>query len=162
MSQIIPTEAPWVEPYQVAIPAAPVEIDGQLYQQWQIVNTPPDQDRINHDRNYMWEQVKEWRTRITAGGVYCAGKWWHSDQSSRTQWLGLLILGANVPAIEWKTMDNTKQVLSPVLVQQVFSAMLVHEQTAFNVAEAHRTSILNHNRPLEYDISAGWPSIYGG
>lgn len=113
-------------------------------------------------RSQVWEKIKEHRDQIKFGGVQVEGKWFHTDTFSRTQWLGMMMLGQNVPGIQWKTMDGTFVTITPTLVQDVFQAILVADTAIFQVAETHRLAMEASNDPVNYNFSTGWPVTYEG
>ena len=143
---------------------APVFDNGQWLQQWEVYELPAESATANlaAARAARWEEIKAERTRRKEGGVLVAGKWFHTDDPSRIQWLGLVALGAGVPAQPWKTMDNTTIPLTPSLVQQVFIGLITKEQTIFNHAETLRAAVFASSNPAAVDIQAGWPAVYGG
>lgn len=109
-----------------------------------------------------WLDIKAERDGRKNGGVFVSAKWFHTDTESRIQWLGLVLLGANVLPIEWKTMDGTFITMSPSLVSAVFQAIVSGDSADFANAEAHRLTMLESLTPESYDFSAGWRTVYGG
>lgn len=111
-----------------------------------------------------WEIIKGERIRRTANGGYhiaSVDKWFHSDTDSKTQQLGLVIMGAGLPAgIMWKTMDGSFVEMTQALAGEIFTAAVTQETLTFGVAENHREQMLLSADPLSYDYSAGWPLIY--
>ena len=113
----------------------------------------------------MWTEIQEERTRRQGGGVFIqsANKWFHSDQSSRIQQLGLVMMGANMPQnINWKTMDSSYIVMTPSIALSIFNATATLDMTAFGVAEQHRVNMMQSSTPETYDYSGFWPAIFGG
>lgn len=111
-----------------------------------------------------WEAIKAVRDRRTqAGGYQAAGKWFHSDTFSRTQQIGLVMLGANIPpGLMWKTMDGSFIEMTPTLAQQVFAAAAAQDTATFAAAEIHKAAMEAAPDPAAYSFTAGWPAIYGG
>ena len=114
----------------------------------------------------MWNQIKKYRDeRINLGGVEVNGKWYHSDNTSRVQQIGLLLMGQNMPAnLMWKTMDGTFVQMTPTLAQQVFQAAATSDMTTHAVAEQHRQQMLALEDPRNYDFKGtapSWPPIFG-
>lgn len=109
-----------------------------------------------------WEAIKAERDRRTEQGGYKAGtKWFHSDQKSRSQQLGLVLLWANIPAnLQWKTMDGTFVTMTQTLAQQILAAGAASDQAIFAAAEAHRQAMDASADPAAYDFSAGWPATF--
>ena len=109
-----------------------------------------------------WEQIKQKRHTITSGGVYVKSvkKWFHTDDSSRTQYLALQILPELPSELMWKTMDNSFVKLTKPLITELAMTILQSEQADFANAEKHRLAMLQVDNPLEYDYSDGWTAIY--
>jgi hypothetical protein len=106
-------------------------------------------------------QIKAERDRRTLEGGYpVAGKWFHSDTVSRTQQLGLVMMGANLPAgIQWKTMDGTFVTMTPALAQLLFQSATVQDTTTFAAAQqaiAQATADPANFNPA----TIAWPTIY--
>lgn len=114
-------------------------------------------------RQKAWERIKAERDRrTTQGGYTVAGKWYHSDTFSRTQQMGLVMLGQNIPAgTQWKTMDGSFVAMTPALAAQVFSAATANDIAIFAAAETHKAAMEASADPATYDFGAGWPAIYG-
>lgn len=110
-----------------------------------------------------WEAIKTERDRRTDNGGYKVGtKWFHSDQKSRSQQLGLVLLGANIPAnLQWKTMDGSFVTMTQTLARQILAAGAASDQAIFTVAEHHRAAMEASADPASYDYSTGWPKIFG-
>lgn len=109
-----------------------------------------------------WGEIKAERDRRTdAGGYLAAGKWFHSDQKSRSQQLGLVLLGANIPAgLQWKTMDGSFAAMTPALAQQILAAAAASDIAIFAAAETHRAAMEASAEPAAYDFSGGWPAVF--
>ena len=107
----------------------------------------------------IWERIKAERdNRTNTFGYVAAGKRFHSDQKSRTQQLGLVIMGAGIPAgLQWKTMDGEFVTMTPTLAQQILAAAGASDAAIFAAAEAHRVAMEASEAPAAYDYSAGWP-----
>lgn len=110
------------------------------------------------------ERIKALRDeKIQRGGYKAAGKWFHSDTFSRSQQIGLVILGANIPAgLQWKTMDGTFVDMTPTLAQQVFQAAAAQDNLIFTHAESLRLDVETAPDPAAIDIKAGWPETFAG
>lgn len=122
---------------------------------------PPAIDTLAPIRAAMWGQIKAIRDRKTqAGGYATGGKWYHSDTFSRTQQMGLVMMGAGVPAVQWKTMDGTFVTMTQTLAGQIFAAAAAQDQAMFVHAEALHASVDASETPTEIDINAGWPATY--
>ena len=114
-------------------------------------------------RAELWDRIKAERDRrAQAGGYVAGGKWFHSDTFSRTQQLGLVLLGASLPAgLQWKTMDGTFVAMTQALAAQVFAAAAASDQALFAHAEALRMAVDAAEDPSSVDIVAGWPPVFG-
>lgn len=106
-----------------------------------------------------WDAIKAERDRRTDQGGYKVGtKWFHSDQKSRSQQLGLVLLGANIPPnLQWKTMDGSFVAMTQALAQQILESCAASDQAIFAVAEAHKAEMESSADPASYDFSCGWP-----
>lgn len=112
-----------------------------------------------------WEAIKwERDRRKLEGGYLVAGKWYHSDAFSRIQQLGLVLLGANIPAgLQWKTLDGSFVTMTQQLAGQIFAAAAILDAALFKAAEVARKEL--EALPLEeqssYDMSKiPWPASY--
>ena len=114
----------------------------------------------------MWDAIKAERDRRKVGGVKVkvgtVDKWFHSDDASRIQQMGLVMMGASVPAdLQWKTMDGSFVTMTQAVAQSVFAAAAASDQAIFAVAEGHRAALVACEDPAVYDYSTGWPAIFG-
>lgn len=108
-----------------------------------------------------WQQIKAERDRRKSGGVKVGDKWFHSDDSSRIQHLGLVLFGVNVPPVSWKTMDGSKVPMTKELAQAIFQSVAAADQAIFAKAEQHKAAMIASPDPASYDVFTGWPLIYG-
>lgn len=109
-----------------------------------------------------WDAIKGERDRRKSGGVKVGAKWFHSDDGSRIQQMGLVMMGASIPAnLQWKTMDGSFITMTQALALQVFQAVAASDQAIFTVAEQHKATMEASADPGSYDYSGGWPKIYG-
>lgn len=115
------------------------------------------------DKANKWADIMRERDRKSdVGGYLVAGKWFHSDQKSRGQQLGLVLLGASMPTgIEWKTMDGTFITMTPTLAEQILFSAAASDVAIFSAAEAHKAAMEASADPASYDFSAGWPPVFG-
>lgn len=111
----------------------------------------------------VWERIKAERDHRTENGGYKAGtKWFHSDQKSRSQQLGLVLLGSIIPAgLQWKTMDGSFVTMTQQLAGQVLAAAAASDQAIFAAAETHKAAMEASQDPAAYDFSTGWPKVFG-
>ena len=110
----------------------------------------------------VWDGIKAERDRRKAGGIKVGAKWFHSDDGSRIQQMGLVMMGASIPAgLQWKTMDGSFITMTQALAGNVFAAAAASDQAVFAAAETHRVAMEASADPASYDYSGGWPKIYG-
>jgi hypothetical protein len=108
-----------------------------------------------------WEGIKTERDRRTQlGGFQVEGHWFHSDTFSRSQQLGLVMLGDTLPTVQWKTMSGAFVSMTPALAQAIFTAGVASDMAVFAAAEAHRVAMQASADPLAYDFAEGWPPVY--
>lgn len=126
------------------------------------VPEPVDLGSIEPRRSAAWEAIKTERDRRAALGVKVGAHWFHSDQKSRTQQLGLVLLGQSIPAgLQWKTLSYTPSpvfvTMTPALAAAIVQATAASDTAIFTAAEVHRLAMEASGSPEEYDSSAGWP-----
>lgn len=126
------------------------------------VPEPADLGPIELRRAAAWESIKTERDRRAALGVKVGAHWFHSDQKSRTQQLGLVLLGQSIPAgLQWKTLSYTDSpvfvTMTPALSVAIVQATAASDTAIFTAAEVHRLSMEASGSPDAYDHSAGWP-----
>lgn len=99
--------------------------------------------------------------KLAQGGFKVGDNWFHSDIFSRTQQLGLTVLGNNLPNnIDWKTMGKNKVRLTPQVVQQIFGAAVQQDNAIFTYAEGLSTAVKAASDPSSIDITVGWPETF--
>ena len=110
-----------------------------------------------------------------AGGVQVGANWYHTDETSRIQQLGLkdeardmLAAGAqstdqlvidSSPVI-WNTMSGAFVPMTVQLALDIVAAVKVLDKRAHSVAEGHRIAMEAAADPAAYDFSAGWPASF--
>lgn len=111
----------------------------------------------------MWTDIKAERDRRADQGGYMVGDYWfRSDQKSRNQQLGLVLLGANIPAdVPWRTMDGRVVVMTQELAARILAAGAASDITIFAAAEAHKAAMEASPTPETYAFSSGWPKVFG-
>lgn len=110
----------------------------------------------------IWRLIQSERDSRRAGGVQVNGYWFHSDDTSRIQHLGLLSSGQNLQAgIMWKTMSGVFVEMTPALAVQIFSSVMQRDVQIFTVAEQKRQAMSQLEDPRTYDWASGWPAVYG-
>ena len=150
---------------QTVAEAAPKLVGGKWVQQWAINNLPQEQaaQNLTRARAAAWEAIKAERDRRAVLGVKVGQHWFHSDQKSRTQQLGLVLLGANIPAgLQWKTLTLTPPpvfvAMTQQLAQAIVAATAASDTAIFTAAEVHRLAMEASTAPQDYDFSTGWPT----
>jgi hypothetical protein len=113
----------------------------------------------------IWLLIQAERDRRKSGGVLVGAHWFHSDDTSRIQFIGLLMYGANMPNnIMWKTMAGAFVQMTPTLAQQIFGSIAAKDTSIFTVAETHKAQMYASATPSTYNYLTGtpaWPLIYG-
>ena len=147
--------------------AAPVLSGGAYAQAWEVVALPAEQVAANiaTARARTESAIKAERERLSDDGGYSVivdgvVKWFHSDAKSKTQQLGLVIIGASVPPVPWKTMDGSFVGMTTALAGKIFQAAVAQDMAIFAAAEAHRLAVQSSTDPAGYDFSSGWPAVY--
>lgn len=140
---------------------------GQWEQVWQVESLPAEAVAQNIQRAQVaaWDGIKAKRDAAKAGGALVASvdKWFHTDDPSRIQQIGLVMMGAAIPAgLLWKTMDGSFVTMTQALAGEVFQANVVQDQASFAAAEQHRIAMEASARPDLYDYSGGWPAVFEG
>lgn len=141
--------------------------EGPYIKQWNDPRPQPTPEQIETarlpaERASVIERIKAERDRRKGEGVYVGVNRFHSDSDSRIQQLGLVILGANIPAnLQWKTMGTGFVTMTQTLAGQIFGATAQRDITVFAVAESHIAAIAaltDADAVLAYDYSTGWPA----
>jgi hypothetical protein len=122
-----------------------------------------------------WESIKSKRIVITGGGIQVGTNWFHSDESSRIQQLGLkdeardaLAIGAQATdplmidgsPVFWKTMSGSFVPMTVQLALDIVTAVKVLDKRAHAAAEQHRMAMEASADPAAYNYSAGWPAVF--
>lgn len=143
--------------------------NGSVYEDFQFIDgTPPTKEQLDtfiveYTREQMWLKIKDERDRRKTDGGYKVGNdWFHSDTYSRTQQLGLVMIGANLPNnIMWKTMSGSFVLMTPTLAGQIFQAAIMSDIVLHSVAEQKKAEMLASPNPADYNWQSGWPLCYG-
>ena len=110
----------------------------------------------------VWERIKAKRYDNLRHGVFVksVGKWFQTDDASRTQYLALAVMPRLPEKLPWKTMDNSFVNMTKALLGDLMEQMLVDEQADFANAERHKAAMEKAESPLEYDYSDGWTANF--
>lgn len=117
---------------------------------------------LNDIKAEMWKKIQTERDRRKVSGVKVGENWYHSDDTSRIQQLGLVMFGENMPTgIMWKTLSGSFVEMTPTLALQIFSAVASSDMAIFSKAEYHKANMYASSDPASYDYLTGWPLSYG-
>jgi hypothetical protein len=134
------------------------EINGKLLPS--PAELQPKRLLLGQDR--MWKKIQVERDRRKYNGVKVGANWYHSDDPSRIQQIGLVLMGAGMPAgIMWKTLSGGFVQMTPTLALQIFSATGAQDMAIFAKAEYHKAYMVMSPSPSTYDFSTGWPVTFG-
>lgn len=123
---------------------------------------PEPEPTLEERRTAVWEQIKTKRDHLKSSGVKVGAHWFHSDADSRIQQIGLVIMGASIPAgLKWKALGDVLVDMTPTLADEIFAATAAWDGLLFATAEAHRSDVMESAEPEDYDWQAGWPLGYG-
>ena len=119
-------------------------------------------ENIKEQRSNIWEAIKAKRSEKIQAGVYLpkTDKWFHTDGESRIRYLALMTLPLVPEGLRWKTMDNTWIPITKKILLELMSAVMIHEQRNFEVAELHKVAMEKLDDPSSYDFSTGWLETY--
>lgn len=95
-----------------------------------------------------------------SSGVF---KWFHSDVFSRTQQLGLVMAGAAVPSVAWKTMDGSFVTMSQAIAAAIYASAAATDPAIFTAAEQHKAAAWALEDPTTYTAylnDDNWPERY--
>ena len=138
--------------------------NNQWQYKWTVVDLTTEEiaANLNKSRNSKREAIKTERDKRTQQGGYKVGaKWYHSDTFSRSQQLGLVIMGNNIPqALLWKTMDGSFVGMTPALAQGIFQSAALSDSNVFAYAETLNQQVQSSDNPETVDIYSGWPECY--
>ncbi|WP_230472431.1 DUF4376 domain-containing protein [Kingella kingae] len=142
------------------VPKQPARL-GQHKQTWQI-NAQRQAEQHAQNQATAWDNIKQMRYHNTHSGVFVpsVGKWFHTDDASRIQYVALQTMPQMPSSLQWKTMDNHFVPMNKALLSEILGAMMLHETADFANAEQHRAAMLASDNPLDYDFSGGWQEIY--
>lgn len=119
-------------------------------------------DPLPELRQAKWKEIQAERDRRTAMPVKVGEYYFHSDQASRTQQIGLVLMGANIPpGLMWKTVGGAYVEMTPLLAQQIFQETANKDQSIFAAAELHRNNLekFTYQQIIDYDYMLGWPEF---
>lgn len=168
------TEPPTFDPITQSVMRNGCEQVGGVWQyRWDVVElfgTQAEKEAaiataLQAAKDAKWEQVRTKRDELSDTGGYRivvegVDKWLHSDAKSKTQQIALLLMGANVPAVPWKTLDGSFITMTQAIASAIFQAATAKDVVIFQAAETHLGAINTSSDPAGYDFSTGWPTSY--
>lgn len=156
---IIDVARPETTLYQTALRDGVELVEGSWIQKWRVTNWTQEQiDNFKFaEQSIKWEQIKAERDRRKFGGVKVGTNWIHSDTFSRTQWLGMVLAGDNLPQIPWSTLDGGTVTTTPTLAMQVFQAVMAQDASLFATALQKKSTMQSLDNPASFDHLTGWP-----
>jgi len=131
---------------------------------WYSAQSQPTPEQIEGARHpaalaLITQRIKAERDRRKLAGTPVGAHVFHSDPDSRIQQIGLVMMGAALPAgIMWKTVGGAFVEMTPALAGQIFQATAARDVALFAAAEAHIAAAAASDDPRVYDFTAGWPA----
>lgn len=124
----------------------------------------PETETLAEKRARIWEDIKRYRDNLVENGGFQVGAhWYHSNLLSRTQYISLVMMGANIPAnTVWKTLDNGYVTMTQTLAGQIFAAGAAQDAVLFAKAAEHKSAIDASSTPDSYNWKTDWPETYQG
>ena len=166
----IVTDTVQVEPFSIFSPeyaaqfiSAPDDVEsGWSFSNNTFISPPqPSRDSIVLSQ---WGAIKLERERRQKLGIKVGDNWFHSDPDSRTQQLGLVMMGANLPSkLQWKTLTHNGVIfvtMTQTLVNSIFQSTLYSDDAVFTAAEKHRNALESSTTPETYNFTSGWPPSF--
>ena len=140
-------------------PQEEMEWDGQ---DWRHVVPATPLRNVEAEQALMWERIKAKRHANLRRGVFVksVGKWFYTNDESRTQYILLRTMKTLPPDLKWKTMENDFVLMTRELLDEMTTQMVVDEQADFANAERHKAAMLQAENPLKYDYSDGWTANF--
>jgi len=178
IQEVVPVRQQYVESIRIGVEQGE---DGKWYQAWRSIPWTAEliqEDSVRQaalveiERNKVWNHIQEERSRRKFSGVQANGLWFHSDNDSRVQWLGLarkadlLVLQGstldeqlvvNGKRSIWKKLGGGYVNVTVGLAIAVVEAIEVLDSQAHEAAEIHNANMRGVANPHEYDFSEGWP-----
>lgn len=138
----------------------PVEMTAEEIAEFEASRAVP----LDTIKAQVWEKIKAYRDNLVENGGFKVGAhWYHSNLLSRTQYISLVMMGANIPAgTVWKTLDNGYIAMNQTLAGQIFAAGAAQDAALFAKAVEHKAAMEASSDPANYDYTTGWPETYTG
>ena len=165
------TEPPSFDPITQSVMRDGCEQVGGVWQyKWTVVDLFDTQ--AENDAAISVNRAAQIETKITAikaerdrrkfNGVQVGTQWLHTDTYSRTQWLGMTLMGASIQAIPWTTMDGSTVMTSQVLVGQVVQGTARLDTAIFSHTKVLIAEVMRSDTPALVNITSGWPLTFVG
>ncbi|QSA99542.1 MULTISPECIES: DUF4376 domain-containing protein [unclassified Methylomonas] len=121
------------------------------------------------------ERARLWRSGfpVQIGGV---AKWFHSDEFSLTQHLGLKDKARDVLSaggtmndditiggqpVQWSTMDGSSVTITVQVAFDLVSSAGLQQAMVFAASQAHKAAIQTAADLSNYDVLSNWPAVFG-
>lgn len=145
----------------ILIPYAPSEYHTWNGTEW-IISEEKQAELLAIQQAEVWERIKEYRYNRSLGGVYIVSvdKWFQTGEEEKTKYLGLSQVIDKLGSISWKTFENDFVEMTPDLLAKIFAEMVRAENADHVNAERHKVAMMQSDKPLEYDYTAGWERRY--
>lgn len=115
----------------------------------------------------VWELIKIERERKKFSGIKVGEHWFHTDNDSRIQQLGLVnaaAVNAIPPGFMWKTLTPGGGLFNPVsvemtndLARNIFFHTMLHDGMFHQAGENHRLAMIACTDLDNYDYKINWP-----
>lgn len=144
---------------------SPELINGVYTITWLVEDIPVGEVlyNLNKAKEAKVAQIKAIRDSRKLSGVLVDGKWIHTDVFSRTQWMAMVMMGANLPAIEWTAMDYSQFLVTPAFAAKVFQLTAALDVALFNHAASLALKVdafTLEKDVVGLDITDGWQETY--
>ena len=101
-------------------------LDVSTGQVQEFPDIPAELAPIAERRAAVWERIKAAREVRRQSGVLVGAHWFHSNDTSRIQQIGLVMMGAGIPpGLLWRTMDNGEVPMTQALAGAIFQAAMI-------------------------------------
>lgn len=161
------SQVPTAGPYEKVVEGSAIQDQYGIWRQvWEVVPLTGQE---------LLDKKTEWKTKKSnevtfireqkgqLGGYKVGTHWFHSDTFSRTQQLGLVMMGATIPeSLQWKTMSGEYVAMNQSLATQVFQSAIAQDIALFAHGETLKQQINASDDPANFDITVGWPETFGG
>lgn len=132
---------------------------GWSYKDGQVFPPVINLDKVRKEKLESIKSIRD--NKIQTGGYKASNKWFHSDTVSRSQQIGLVLMGQNIPVgLMWKTMDGSFIEMTPTVAHSIFQAAANQDSVLFNHAELLRQQVDTSETPWEIDVETGWPETF--